>query len=211
MFILAVLKDTIKIEPTDFRKPKHEAITDEINKKYANKVVQEIGLCVSLFDILEASEGVIHHGDGCSYVKAKFRMVVFRPFIGETLVGTIKSCSEIGVRVTMGFFDDIVIPPSHLQPGSTFDPEERVWVWTYEDSKLFMDIDEKIRFQILSEEFTDTTPTPANIGPAGRRQSAADTTAINDLAANSTKIAPYSLTGTIAEDGLGLLSWWGSS
>jgi hypothetical protein len=57
-----------------------------------------------------------------------------------------------------------------------------------------MDIDEKIRFQILSEEFTDTTPTPANIGPAGRRQSAADTTAINDLAANSTKIAPYSLT-----------------
>ncbi|KAJ2964404.1 hypothetical protein NQZ79_g603 [Umbelopsis isabellina] len=136
----------------------------------------------------------------------------------------------------MGFFDDIVIPPSHLQPGSTFDPEERVWVWTYEDDKLFMDIEEKIRFQILSEEFTDTTPTPTNIGPTGRRQSAADTTAINDLAANSTKIAPYSLTvsckhqcdaalnlifhkahahrllqGTIAEDGLGLLSWWGSA
>lgn len=116
------------------------------------------------------------------------------------------------------------------------DPEERVWVWTYEDDKLFMDIEEKIRFQILSEEFTDTTPTPTNIGPTGRRQSAADTTAINDLAANSTKIAPYSLTvsymhqcqsfsslvflethvlrplqGTIAEDGLGLLSWWGSA
>jgi hypothetical protein len=38
MFILSVLKDTIKIEPTDFRKPKQEAITDEVNKKYANKV-----------------------------------------------------------------------------------------------------------------------------------------------------------------------------
>jgi DNA-directed RNA polymerase III subunit RPC8 len=38
MFILAVLKDTIKIEPADFRKPKQEAITDEVNKKYANKV-----------------------------------------------------------------------------------------------------------------------------------------------------------------------------
>jgi DNA-directed RNA polymerase III subunit RPC8 len=90
MFILSVLKDTIKIEPADFRKPKQEAITDEVNKKYANKVsnlinfyvefrlciltvkpkvVQEIGLCISLFDVIEASEGVIHHGDGCSYVK----------------------------------------------------------------------------------------------------------------------------------------------
>jgi DNA-directed RNA polymerase III subunit RPC8 len=38
MFILSVLKDTIKIEPADFRKPKQEAITDEVNKKYANKV-----------------------------------------------------------------------------------------------------------------------------------------------------------------------------
>jgi hypothetical protein len=57
-----------------------------------------------------------------------------------------------------------------------------------------MDIEEPIRFQILSEVFTDTTPTPTNIGPTGRRQSAADATAANDLAANSTKIPPYALT-----------------
>ncbi|GAB5585717.1 DNA-directed RNA polymerase III complex subunit Rpc25 [Umbelopsis nana] len=211
MFILAVLKDTIKIEPADFRKPKQEAITDEVNKKYANKVVQEIGLCVSLFDITEASEGVIHHGDGCSYVKATFRMVVFRPFANEILTGTIKSCSEHGIRVSVGFFDDINIPKTCLQPGTEFDPVEHVWFWNYEGNKLYLDIDERIRFQVLSEIFTDTTPTPANIGPAGRRQSAADTTAVNDLAANSKKIPPYGLTGSIAEDGLGPLSWWGIS
>lgn len=98
-----------------------------------------------------------------------------------------------------------------------------------------MDIEEQIRFQVLSEVFTDTTPTPANIGPTGRRKSAADATAANDLAANSTKIPPYALTvgrathlpdpfyvtdvhkffflstfqGSIAIDGLGPVSWWG--
>ncbi|KAI8577654.1 hypothetical protein K450DRAFT_251127 [Umbelopsis ramanniana AG] len=209
MFILSVLKDTIKIEPADFRKPKQEAITDEVNKKYANKVVQEIGLCISLFDIIEASEGVIHHGDGCSYVKATFRMVIFRPFINEVLTGTIKSCSEKGIRVSVGFFDDITIPPGCLQSGSSFDAEERVWIWNYDGEKLYMDIEEQIRFQVLSEVFTDTTPTPTNIGPTGRRQSAADATAANDLAANSTKIPPYALTGSIATDGLGPISWWG--
>jgi DNA-directed RNA polymerase III subunit RPC8 len=74
------------------------------------------------------------------------------------------------------------------------DPVEHVWFWNYEGNKLYLDIDERIRFQVLSEIFTDTTPTPANIGPAGRRQSAADTTAVNDLAANSKKIPPYGLT-----------------
>lgn len=73
------------------------------------------------------------------------------------------------------------------------DSDERVWFWTYEGNKLYMDIDDQIRFQVLSEVFTDTTPTPTNVGPAGRRQSAADTTAANDLAANSTKIPPYAL------------------
>jgi hypothetical protein len=38
MFNLAEIKDTIKIEPSGFRKKKSQAITDEINRKYANKV-----------------------------------------------------------------------------------------------------------------------------------------------------------------------------
>ncbi|ORZ25185.1 hypothetical protein BCR42DRAFT_3134 [Absidia repens] len=79
---------------------------------------------------------------------------------------------------------------------------------------MYMDIDEPIRFRVLRELFTDTTPThhstTGGANPAGRRQSVADVSASNDLAANSTKIPPYALTCTIQEDGLGLLSWWGS-
>lgn len=65
-------------------------------------------------------------------------MVVFRPFAGEVLTGKIKSCSPSGVVgtvalclfdscslllitvhvVTMGFFDDILIPGGALQTGS---------------------------------------------------------------------------------------------
>ncbi|KAI9250375.1 hypothetical protein EDC94DRAFT_316431 [Helicostylum pulchrum] len=76
---------------------------------------------------------------------------------------------------------------------------------------MFMDIEESIRFRVLREQFTDTTPT--NHTPAssfGRRQSVADAAASSDLAGNSTKIPPYSITCAISEDGLGLLSWWGS-
>ncbi|KAI8376304.1 DNA-directed RNA polymerase III subunit RPC8-like protein [Radiomyces spectabilis] len=211
MFILSEIEDTVKVEPNDFRKDNHIAITDVLNEKYANKIVQEVGLCICVYDILHASDGFILYGDGCSYIKVLFRVVVFRPFVGEILTGKIKSCSPRGVRVTMGFFDDIHIPGAALQAGSEFDPAEQVWVWNYDGEKLFMDIDEPIRFRVLREFFTDTTPTvlPAS-GSQQRRQSIADTSANSDLVANSTKIPPYSLTCTIQEDGLGLLSWWGS-
>ena len=138
MFNLAEIKDTIKIEPAGFRKKKAQAITDEINRKYANKVrqdpsngcieeyficpvahysvlcrienlcmygrisrgqvLQDVGLCVAMYDILYASEGFINHGDGCSYVTVQFRMVIFRPFIGEVLTGKIRSSNQEGVR-----------------------------------------------------------------------------------------------------------------
>lgn len=60
---------------------------------------------------------------------------------------------------------------------------------------MFMDIEESIRFRVLREQFTDATPTnhPPTTSP-GRRQSVADIAANSDLAGNSTKIPPYSIT-----------------
>ncbi|KAG1052225.1 hypothetical protein G6F43_005626 [Rhizopus delemar] len=203
MFVLAELEDTVKIVPNDFKKDNLNAVTDVLNEKYANKVVQEVGHCICVHDILNVTEGFILYLDGCSYVRVTFRLVVFRPFVGEILVGKIKSSSPAGVVVTLGFFDDILIPGGALQPGSKFDPAEQVWVWNYEGEKMFMDIEEPIRVRVLREQYTDTTPT--SHPQKGRNNDAAD-----DLAANSTKIPPYSITCTIQEDGLGLLSWWGS-
>ncbi|ORX55784.1 hypothetical protein DM01DRAFT_1321129 [Hesseltinella vesiculosa] len=211
MFVLAELEDTVKIEPSAFIKRDHDAITDVLNEKYANKVVQEVGLCICVFDILSTSDRYILYGDGCSYVKVTFRMTVFRPYIGEVLTGKIKSCSPQGIRVSMEFFDDIHLPKETLLDGTSFDPAEQIFVWNYEGEKLFMDIDERIRFKVLAENFADATPSVhPSTSAAGRRQSVADTTASNDLVANSTKIPPYALTGTLQQDGLGLCSWWGS-
>ena len=37
-------------------------------------------------------------------------------------------CIQTGVTVTLGFFDDIVIPPEALQHPYRFDENEQVWV-----------------------------------------------------------------------------------
>ena len=50
----------------------------------------------------------------------KFRFIVFRPFIREVLVGKVRSCSREGLRLTVGFFDDIFVPKKYIPTPSEF-------------------------------------------------------------------------------------------
>lgn len=204
MFVLAEMKHVIRIPPHDFKKRLNDAISEELNKKLANKVVLNVGLCIALFDITRLEDSYIFPGDGAAHTKVNFRYVVFRPFMEEILIGKIKSCSPEGVQVTLGFFDDIIIPPASLQHPSRFDETEQAWVWKYDTDgdthDLFMDPGETIKFRVTAESFVETSP----VGPENPDvKEAVDTT-------EEPKV-PYKLTGSINEPGLGLLSWWANS
>uniref|UniRef100_A0AAV2KL71 DNA-directed RNA polymerase III subunit RPC8 n=1 Tax=Knipowitschia caucasica TaxID=637954 RepID=A0AAV2KL71_KNICA len=207
MFVLVEMVDTVRISPWDFHKRLNDAIAQELNKKLANKVVYNVGLCICLYDVTKLDDSFIFPGDGASHTKVNFRYVVFHPFLDEVLVGKIKYCSHEGVHVTMGFFDDILIPPESLQQPAKFDEAEQVWLWEYETDEgahdLYMDQGEEIRFRVTDEVFVDTSPT----GPATATEDTAaqpgQSTAPPPEAAVEKKEAPYTLIGTISEPGLG--------
>jgi DNA-directed RNA polymerase III subunit RPC8 len=48
----------------------------------------------------------------------EFRLIVFRPFKHEVMLGRISSATEHGIRVRTQFFDQIFIPSSNLPEGS---------------------------------------------------------------------------------------------
>jgi len=199
MFILSEMKNVTRIPPDLFNIKLNDAVAGELNKKLANKVVLNVGLCIALFDITSLKESFIIPGDGASHTIVSFRYIVFRPFMEEILVGKIRTCSREGVHVTLGFFDDILIPPSALQHPSKFNETEQAWVWEYDTGDgskhdLFMDAGESIRFRVTAETFTETCPA----GPGG----------IQETQEGPESKVPYSLTGGINEPGLGLLSWW---
>ncbi|XP_017472904.1 PREDICTED: DNA-directed RNA polymerase III subunit RPC8 isoform X3 [Rhagoletis zephyria] len=206
MFVLAELKDTIRIAPDQFHLKLVEAIRDEINRKLANKVLLNLGLCIALKDIVSLKDSIILPGDGASHTEVLFRYIVFRPTIGSILTGKIRSCSREGVHVTLGFFDDILIPPSALQHPSRFEEAEQAWVWEYplEDGAkhdLFMDIGEPIKFRVSREIFEESSP----IGPPKTdAQQASTSAAASAAAAASTQQSE----AAINESGLGVLSWW---
>ena len=134
MFILTTIDDLVEIKPEELSKSSQQIIENSLNEKYCNKVgeddefsscepntdlgkvIQKIGLCIGVFDILEAGDGRIGHGTGIvnvnggdsdtrfSQIRSNnwhvvlFRLVVFRPFQGEILQGKIASASPTGIR-----------------------------------------------------------------------------------------------------------------
>jgi len=62
------ISDVIPISPSEFKKPSAHALEDNIHKKYANKVIQNVGLCICFWDFLKASDGQIMGGDANVHV-----------------------------------------------------------------------------------------------------------------------------------------------
>jgi DNA-directed RNA polymerase III subunit RPC8 len=51
MFVEVVLKDTIRIPPSDFNKPLDHVLQDQLHAQYANKVIGNLGLCIAVSGI----------------------------------------------------------------------------------------------------------------------------------------------------------------
>ena len=96
---------------------------------------------------MELGDPYLYPGEGASVQSVKFRLVIFKPFIGEILAGRILSSNKDGLKVSMDFFSDIFVPGSLLQEPSEYDPATGLWKWCYEGSDDFvLRIGEQVSF-----------------------------------------------------------------
>ena len=192
----------IQIHPQDFEKRSAQAIEDNINAKYADKVIHKVGLCVGLYDILTTTEGLIGHGTGIVNVNVDFRLIVFRPFKGEILQGKITSNHVNGIRITMDFFDDVFVPAPHmLFDPAVFDQAEQTWVWQAgEGNDLFFDNYEPVRFRVEGEVWTDLSP--------DKQMLQAEQAEGGGEGEGEARISPYEIQASMQQGGLGPLLWW---
>ncbi|KAH7284146.1 hypothetical protein KP509_34G041200 [Ceratopteris richardii] len=187
MFNLVTIEDTIRIPPHNLSLPLVEAIKLQIQSLFFDKVIKDQGLVITLYDICSVEGGFVFPGDGAPTYKVEFRLVMFKPFIGEVLVGKLKKCDKSGLYLSLGFFEDIHVPEHLLQQPSRFDEEENLWVWSYNENDMFMDLEEEVRFRV---EHVKYPPIPV------------------EQDNNAKPFAPMEMTALINADGLGLVSWW---
>lgn len=197
MLIVSEVEEDIRVLPKDLSKSPIEAATEVIQRTCVDKVVPDLGLIVSLYDVLNIEGGFIYPNDGAAWFRVKFRVVVFRPFEGETIVGDLRSCDKNGLKLSLGFFDDVIIPEHSLQDPSFFDDSEKLWVWKFDGNDMYMELNDPVRFRVRSVRFNQK-PTPLQL------QNGDDAL----LGTVAKPFAPMEVIGDINGDGLGMLSWW---
>ncbi|GAM25948.1 hypothetical protein SAMD00019534_091230, partial [Acytostelium subglobosum LB1] len=215
MFHLITIEDKVRIPPSQFNN-EIQTIEDEIEKKYTNKVVIDGGLFVALYDIIGTGDAYIYSGDGGSHLLVRCRLVVFKPFVGEILEGIIKRSTKEVMQISLGFFDDIQILAVDLPTPSSYDADERLWHWDWNDNELYFEDKGRVRFKVDTVEWN-----PAVSQPAPRPKS---TTPVNQMDATALKEhqkrmkeeeeylknqkSPLIIKGSMRESGLGMISWW---
>jgi DNA-directed RNA polymerase III subunit RPC8 len=122
--------------------------------KYANRVIPDVGLCIYLHDFKMVEDAIIYPAEGGAHHRVVCRVVVFRPFVGEIAIGTIVESNEKGIRVSLDFFDEIIIPHELLLQPAKFDQKAKLWVWKYaEGEEGKYQTHEQIRFRVENVRF----------------------------------------------------------
>ena len=115
MFIISEIEDKIRVDPGDLGRPVLDAVISVIEHLYIDKVccsnlfasvisgcqkggrlsadddclqvLHDLGLVVTIYDVLSITGGYIYPSDGAAHYTVAFRLVVFRPFVGQILTG----------------------------------------------------------------------------------------------------------------------------
>ncbi|KAK8506185.1 hypothetical protein V6N13_002822 [Hibiscus sabdariffa] len=199
MFYLSLIEHTLRLPPHLLHLPLAEALKAELEALFIDKVIEKLGFCISVYDISSIKGGFVFPGDGASTYTVEFRLIVFRPFIGEVIVAKLIESDANGLRLSLGFFDDIYIPVDQLPNPSRFEavPNTRNqgrWIWDFggeedqsDEPQFVIDGRDQIKFQVQSVIYHSI--------PLEQPE-------------NSKPFAPMVITGTLNHDGLGAVSWW---
>eukprot|EP00658_Telonema_sp_P-2_P034719 TRINITY_DN25340_c0_g1_i2.p1 TRINITY_DN25340_c0_g1~~TRINITY_DN25340_c0_g1_i2.p1 ORF type:complete len:221 (-),score=48.01 TRINITY_DN25340_c0_g1_i2:202-864(-) len=215
MFVLVERSDALSIPANMLQHDYVDVLNNILSNKYAGKVLLGEGLCIGIYDIVEMGDAYVFPGKGEPTVKVNFRIVVFRPFVGEVIVGTISQVKEEGIVVSLGFSEDVFVPASFLPEPSEFscdDPQEHDhpragWFWVYENEdeegnkeemRFWADVNDKVRLRVHSVHFQEDKESIKS----------SVSSAIKLMGSCGSAERAMHVVGKLNEVGLGPTHWW---
>jgi len=102
MFYIIDVEDYIRVEPKLFGLPTLESVDRQLRESYTDYYDREMGKVVSIIEVLSVGEGVIIPGDGATYYKSKFKLLVWKPELQELVQGTVAEITNFGAFLDLG-------------------------------------------------------------------------------------------------------------
>jgi len=152
MFYKTQLKDHIRIPPHFFGLKLEDAMIERIKKKYEGYISKELGIVIDVSRLDNIGEGIIIPGDGASYYKTEFEVIIFKPEMQEVLLGRIKDIADFGAFINIGPIDGMIHISQTMNDFVSFNKEKTL---AGKESKKILKIGDKCRARIIATSYKD--------------------------------------------------------
>ena len=126
MFKLLVLEDTIRIPPMKFGEPLLKAGREQLKMKYEGMVDEELEYVIAVTDISVNSTGKIIPGDGATYHRVSFSLLIFYPRLQEVIEGEVVEIADFGAFVRVGPIDALLHVSQLMDDFISYDEKQGV-------------------------------------------------------------------------------------
>ncbi len=108
MYKILTIKDEVRVIPTKFGLPVEQGVRESLQDHIEGKLNPELGIFLSVLDVVSVGEGNIVPEDGAIHYPAEFRTMVFKPEMNEVVIGQVVDITEFGAFTRIGPLDALV-------------------------------------------------------------------------------------------------------
>jgi len=108
MFYKITLKDYVDLRPDLFNGDLEASITEQLVRDYADKTTEDIGLIITIVEVLSIGEGFKLPEDSSRHYVVEFVVIAYKPDLHEVVEGEVSSITNFGVFINLGVVDGLV-------------------------------------------------------------------------------------------------------
>lgn len=136
MYNLCVIRDVIRVPPKEFGSELKDAILKIAQSEYEGIVDDELGIVVTVKEVVSVGEGKVIPGDGSAYYLSELELLVFKPEIQEVISGKVSEITEFGAFVKIGPMEGLVHVSQIMDDYINYDSKNAWFVGRDSNKKL---------------------------------------------------------------------------
>lgn len=128
MFKILTIKHEIGVPPTKFDLELNEAVKESLQEQVEGKMHPDIGVFLSVTDVISVGEGKIIPEDGAIYYPVEFKILIYRPEINEIVIGEVVDVTEFGAFTRVGPLDALIHVSQIMDDKISYDAKNSIFV-----------------------------------------------------------------------------------
>lgn len=152
MFYRVRVKDFIRVPPSDFDKPVEEAVINQAKAMYRGYVSKDLGIVVTVADIVDIGEGTIIPGDGAAYYETVFDLITLKLELKEIVNSFVVDITNFGAFLALGPIDGMVHISQTMDDYVSFSKEK---VLQGKEKKRTLKVNDLVRAEVVAVSYKD--------------------------------------------------------